>query len=118
MPSHGGEWKFMEKPASRNPWAWVPSLYVAEGIPYVMAMTVSVILYKRLGISNTDIAFYTSWLYLPWVIKPLWSPFVELYRTKRYWILLMQLLTGASLACIAFTIRRSGSSSIPLPSSG
>jgi PAT family beta-lactamase induction signal transducer AmpG len=89
---------------SRNPWVWVPSLYVAEGIPYVMAMTVSVILYKRLGISNTDIAFYTSWLYLPWVIKPLWSPFVELFRTKRYWILLMQLLIGASFACIAFTI--------------
>jgi len=93
-----------QKPTTRNPWAWVPSLYVGEGIPYVMAMTVSVILYKRLGLSNTDIAFYTSWLYLPWVIKPLWSPFVELYRTKRYWILLMQLLTGASLACIAFTI--------------
>ncbi|MGE5841579.1 MAG: MFS transporter, partial [Deltaproteobacteria bacterium] len=91
-------------PTSRNPCAWVPSLYVAEGIPYVMAMTVSVVLYKRLGISNTDIAFYTSWLYLPWVIKPLWSPFVELFRTKRYWILLTQLLIGASLACAAFTI--------------
>ncbi len=93
-----------QKPTSRNPWAWVPSLYVAEGIPYVMAMTVSVVLYKRLGISNTDIALYTSWLYLPWVIKPLWSPFVDLFRTKRYWILLMQLLIGASLACIAFTL--------------
>jgi PAT family beta-lactamase induction signal transducer AmpG len=69
-----------------------------------MAMTVSVVLYKRLGISNTDIALYTSWLYLPWVIKPLWSPFVDLFRTKRYWILLMQLLIGVSLACIAFTI--------------
>jgi len=69
-----------------------------------MAMTVSVVLYKRLGISNTDIALYTSWLYLPWVIKPLWSPFVDLFRTKRYWILLMQLLIGASLACVAFTI--------------
>jgi len=93
-----------QKPNSRNPWVWVPSLYVAEGIPYMMAMTVSVVLYKRLGISNTDIALYTSWLYLPWVIKPLWSPFVDLYRTKRFWILLMQLLIGASLACIAFTI--------------
>jgi PAT family beta-lactamase induction signal transducer AmpG len=92
------------KPTSRNPWAWVPSLYVAEGIPYTMAMTVSVVLYKRLGISNTDIALYTSWLYLPWVIKPIWSPFVDLFRTKRYWILLMQLLIGASLACVAFTI--------------
>jgi PAT family beta-lactamase induction signal transducer AmpG len=69
-----------------------------------MAMTVSVVLYKRLGISNTDIAFYTSWLYLPWVIKPLWSPFVELFGTKRYWILVMQLLIAASFACIAFTI--------------
>ena len=93
-----------KKPISRNPWAWVPSLYVAEGIPYTMAMTVSVVLYKRLGISNADIAFYTSWLYLPWVIKPFWSPFVDLFRTKRYWILLMQLFVGASLACIAFTI--------------
>ena len=93
-----------QKPPSRNPWTWVPSLYVAEGIPYVMAMTVSVVLYKRLGISNTDIALYTSWLYLPWVIKPLWSPFVDLFRTKRYWILLMQLLIGASLASVAFTI--------------
>ena len=93
-----------QKPTSRNPWAWVPSLYVAEGIPYIMAMTVSVVLYKRLGISNTDIALYTSWLYLPWVIKPLWSPLVDVFRTKRYWILLMQLLIGSSLACVAFTI--------------
>jgi len=69
-----------------------------------MAVTVSVVLYKRLGVSNTDIAFYTSWLYLPWVIKPLWSPFVDLLRTKRYWILLMELLIGGSLACIAFTV--------------
>ena len=92
------------KPTARNPWSWVPSLYVAEGIPYTMAMTVSVVLYKRLGISNTDIALYTSWLYLPWVIKPLWSPLVDLFRTKRYWIVLMQLLVGTSLACIAFTI--------------
>ena len=93
-----------KKPTSRNPWTWVPSLYLAEGIPYTMAMTVSVVLYKRLGISNTDIALYTSWLYLPWVIKPFWSPLVDLFRTKRYWIVLMQLLIGTSLACIAFTI--------------
>ena len=99
---------FTQKPASRNPWVWVPSLYVAEGIPYVMAMTVSVVLYKRLGISNTDIALYTSWLYLPWVIKPLWSPLIDLFRTKRHWILLMQIVIGAALACIAFTIPASG----------
>jgi PAT family beta-lactamase induction signal transducer AmpG len=95
-------------PPYRSPWAWVPSLYLAEGIPYVMVMTVSVVLYKRLGISNTDIALYTSWLYLPWVIKPFWSPFVDMFRTKRFWIVAMQLLIGASLACVALTIPLAG----------
>ena len=61
-----------------SPWAWVPTLYFAEGVPYVAVMTISLILYKRLGMSNTDITLYTSWLYLPWVIKPLWSPFVDI----------------------------------------
>ncbi len=94
----------MIKKQKRNPWLWVPSLYVAEGLPYVMVMTVSVIMYKRLDISNTDIALYTSWLYLPWIIKPLWSPVVDLLKTKRSWILLMQFLIGAGLAGVAFTV--------------
>ncbi len=89
---------------TRNPWAWVPSLYFAEGVPYVAVMTISLIMYKRLGLSNTDITLYTSWLYLPWVIKPLWSPFIDMLRTKRWWILTMQLLIGASLGGVAFTI--------------
>ena len=88
----------------RSPWAWVPTLYFAEGVPYVAVMTISVIIYKRLGLSNTDITLYTSWLYLPWVIKPLWSPFVDMLRTKRWWILTMQILIAAALAGIAFTI--------------
>lgn len=92
------------KPAKRNPWAWIPTLYFAEGIPYIVVMVVSVIMYKRLGISNTDIALYTSWLYLPWVIKPLWSPVVDLLKTKRFWIVTMQLIIGAGLAGVAFTI--------------
>jgi PAT family beta-lactamase induction signal transducer AmpG len=87
-----------------SPWAWIPSLYLAEGLPYVAVMTISVIMYKRMGISNTDIALYTSWLYLPWVIKPLWSPFVDLLKTKRWWIVVMQLFIGAGFAGIAFTI--------------
>ncbi len=94
----------MFRKESRNPWAWIPSLYLAEGLPYVVVMTVSVIMYKRLGISNTEIALYTSWLYLPWVIKPLWSPVVDLLKTKRYWIIFSQLFIGAGLAGIAFTI--------------
>ena len=94
----------MKKVSHRSPWAWIPSLYFAQGIPYVVVMTVSVIMYKRLGISNTDIALYTSWLYLPWVIKPFWSPVVDLFRTKRWWIVIMQLFVGAGLAGVAFTI--------------
>jgi PAT family beta-lactamase induction signal transducer AmpG len=90
--------------AQRSPWAWVPSLYFAQGIPYVVVMTLSVVLYKNLGISNTDIALYTSWLYLPWVIKPLWSPLAELFGTKRRWVTLLQFFVGAALAGVALTL--------------
>jgi len=89
---------------SVNPWKWIPTLYFAQGIPYVIVMTVSVIMYKRFGVSNTDIALYTSWLYLPWVIKPFWSPFVDLLSTKRWWIVTMQLFIGAGLAGVALLI--------------
>lgn len=88
----------------RNPWAWVPTLYFAEGLPYVAVMTISLILYKQLGLSNAEITFYTSWLYLPWVIKPLWSPFIDVVKTKRWWITGMQLLIGAAFGGVAFTI--------------
>ena len=94
----------MIKSESRNPWLWVPSLFVAEGLPYVMVMMVSGIMYKRLDISNTELALYTSWLYLPWVIKPLWSPVVDLLKTKRFWILLMQFFIGVGLAGVALTV--------------
>lgn len=87
-----------------SPWAWIPTLYFAQGLPYVAVMTISVIMYKRLGISNADLAFYTGWLSLPWVIKPLWSPFIDLIKSKRWWITTMQLLIGAGLAGIAFTV--------------
>ncbi len=89
---------------SRNPWTWIPTLYAAEGFPYALVMSVSVVLYKNLGISNAVIAFYTGWLYLPWVIKPLWSPFVDILKTRRQWIWAMQFFLGAILATIALTI--------------
>ena len=88
----------------RSAWWWVPSLYFGQGIPYVVVMALSVIMYKRLEVSNTDIALYTSWLYLPWVIKPLWSPLVDMFRTKRFWIVSLQLLIGAALALVALTL--------------
>ena len=87
-----------------NRWTWIPSLYFAEGLPFVAAMTVSVIMYKRLGISNAELAFFTSWLYLPWVIKPLWSPIVDILRTRRFWIVAMQLLIGAGFAAVALSL--------------
>ena len=85
-------------------WNWIPTLYFAEGLPYVAVMTITVIMYKRLGLSNTEIALYTSWLYLPWTIKPLWSPFVDLIKTKRSWIIAMQSFIAAGFAGIAFFI--------------
>ena len=85
-------------------WLWVPSLYFAEGLPYVIVMTLSVIMYKRLGVSNTDIAFFTAWLYLPWVIKPFWSPFVDIISTKRIWVLTMQWLMALAFGAIAFLL--------------
>lgn len=87
-----------------SPWKWIPSLYFAQGIPYVTVMTIAVIFYKRMEISNTNIALYTSWLYLPWVLKPLWSPFIDILKTKRWWIISMQILIGAGLAGVAFCI--------------
>ena len=86
------------------PWGWVPTLYFAEALPYVAVMTISTVMYKQLGISNTDIALYTSWLYLPWVIKPFWSPFVDIIRTKRWWTVTTQFIIGAAFAAIALTL--------------
>ena len=89
---------------SVSPWAWIPTLYFAEGLPYVAIMIISVIMYKRMEVSNAEIALYTSWLNLPWVIKPLWSPFIDLLKTKRWWVISMQLLLGAGFAGVAFTL--------------
>jgi PAT family beta-lactamase induction signal transducer AmpG len=85
-------------------WAWVPTLYFAQGLPYALVVTVSVIMYKKLGFSNSDLGLYTSLLYIPWVIKPLWSPFVDLKSTKRNWFLGMQLLASVALLAIGLTL--------------
>ncbi len=94
----------IESNKDKNAWAWVPSLYFTEGLPYVIIITFSVIMYKKLGISNADIGLYTSWLYLPWVIKPLWSPFVDIKGTKRNWFLGMQLLLAIAFLGVGLTI--------------
>jgi len=87
-----------------GPWRWIPSLYFSQAIPYIAVVALSVPMYKKLGVSNADLAFYTSWLYLPWVIKPLWSPLVDRFRTKRFWIVALQFFVGAGLAAVALTV--------------
>ena len=88
----------------RNPWAWIPTLYFAEGLPNIIVTGLSVVMYMQMGLSDAEVGLYTGWLALPWVIKPLWSPFIDLLKTKRWWVLAMQALMGASLAGIAFSI--------------
>ena len=89
----------------KSPWAWVPSLYFAEGLPYVAVTLLSIEIYMQMGLSDAQITFYTAWLYLPWVIKPFWSPFLDLFKTKRWWIVAMELLLGAAFAGVAFTVQ-------------
>lgn len=90
--------------ANKKPYTWVPTLYFTEGLPYVIITALAVVFYKKLGFNNTDAAYFTSWLYLPWVIKPFWSPFVDMFKTKRWWTLAMQLLMGAGFASIGLLL--------------
>ena len=87
-----------------RPWLWVPTLYFAEGIPYFIVNVISVTLFKRLGMSNGDLSLYTSLLYLPWVIKPLWSSFVDVIKTKRWWILSMEAIITVAFAFLALSV--------------
>ena len=88
----------------RNPWWWIPTLYFAEGIPYFIVNNISVIMFNNMGMSKGDMALYTSMLYLPWVIKPIWSPFVDIIKTKRWWVVAMQVIMSVAFALLAFTM--------------
>ena len=92
------------KTVNTNPWWWIPTLYFAEGLPYFIVNNISVIMFNNMGMSKGDMAMYTSLLYLPWVVKPLWSPFVDLIRTKRWWVVTMQIIMSAAFALLAFTL--------------
>ena len=89
---------------AKSPWYWVPSLAFSDGLPTVVIMAIAIILYKQMGLSNSAITFYTSWMYLPWILKPIWSPLIDLVKTKRWWILLTEILLGAAFGGVAFTI--------------
>lgn len=94
----------MAKASTRNPWAWIPSLYFAQGIPFIFINMVTMVLFTQLGMSETDAALYTGWLYTPWVIKPFWGPIVDIIKTKRWWTVTMQICIAIGLGAIAFTL--------------
>lgn len=87
-----------------SPWAWIPTLYIAEGLPYFAVNVLTVLMYTNMGVGLAEMSFYTGWLYLPWVIKPFWSPFVDLFKTKRFWTITMQLLIGISMAAVGLLL--------------
>ena len=87
-----------------TPWLWVPSLYFAEGIPYFLVNTISVMLFTKMGVPNGTMALFTGMLYLPWVIKPLWSPIVDVLRSKRWWIIAMEILLSASFIGLTLSL--------------
>ena len=89
---------------NKNPWLWVPTLYFAEGIPYFLVNTISVVMFTDMGMPNGQMSLYTSLLYLPWVIKPLWSPFVDLIKNKFWWILAMQVLMSVAMFALPFLL--------------
>lgn len=109
----------MKTSLSRSPWWWVPTLYFAEGIPYFIVNNISVTMFTKMGVPNGEMALFTSLLYLPWTLKPLWSPVVDIFKTKRWWILAMQILMSAAFILLVFSIPRPsseliGSSSTPV----
>ena len=87
-----------------SPWRWIPTLYIAEGLPYVAVNVLTVMIYFQMGIPKAEMAFYTGWLYLPWVIKPFWSPFVDIISTKRRWTIAMQWLMAAMMGSVGFLL--------------
>lgn len=89
----------------RSPASWVPTVYFAMGLPFVVLNMVSVLMFKGLGISDAQIAFWTSLIMLPWTIKPLWSPFLEMFKTKKYFVVFTQILTGVVFALVAFSLQ-------------
>lgn len=86
----------------RSPWWWVPTLYFAEGVPYFLVTSISIVLFTQLGVPNGRMALFTSLITFPWVLKPLWSPFVDILGTKRRWVVVMQGLMAAAVLLLAW----------------
>ena len=96
----------------RNPWWWVPTLYFAEGIPYFVVNNISVMMFTKMGVPNGDMSFFTTLLYFPWFLKGIWSPIVDVLKTKRWWIVMMQILMTAMMVLLTVTLPHPDSSVI------
>ena len=94
------------KISEKSPWLWIPTLYFAEGLPYFIVNQISVMLFTRMGVPNGQMAFFTSLIYLPWTIKPFWSPFVDILKTKRWWVVSMQAIMSAAFILLTLTLPR------------
>jgi MFS transporter, PAT family, beta-lactamase induction signal transducer AmpG len=95
-------------PSYKHPLLWVPSSYFTMGLVWVTVTTVATIMFKNMGMANEDAAFWSSLLGLPYTIKPFWAPLLELYRTKKFFVVLMQLVVAAVLAAVAFALKLPG----------
>ena len=94
----------MNQTKTKSPWWWVPSLYFAEGIPYFLVNNISVMMFTKMGVPNGQMAFFTTLLYFPWFLKGLWSPIVDVIRTKRWWIVTMQVLMTVMMLLLTLTL--------------
>ena len=89
---------------TKSPITWVPTAYFAMGLPFVVLNMVTVLMFKGLGVEDKLITFWTSLILLPWTLKPLWSPFLELFKTKKFFVITTQLITGVTFGLVAFSL--------------
>ena len=94
----------MSNTNQKNPWWWVPTLYFAEGVPYFVVNNISVMMFTKMGVPNGDMSFFTTLLYFPWFLKGLWGPIVDVVKTKRWWIVGMQVLMTALMVLLTITL--------------
>ena len=94
----------INKSRHSSPWWWVPTLYFAEGVPYFLVNNISVLIFAKMGVPNDQLAFFTTLLYFPWFLKGLWSPLVDVVKTKRWWIVAMQILMASLCVLLTLTL--------------
>ena len=102
----------MKLTTNNSPWVWIPTLYFVEGLPYFIVNNISVVMFKNMGMPNGILALYTSLLYLPWVVKPLWSPFVDIIRSKRWWTISMQVVMSIAMLALPFLLPQTSGEAI------